>query len=274
MENNKVVIIPDVHGRTFWKKTIEKFPKSEFPNIKIIFLGDYLDPYTSIDNITKDQAFDNFLEIIETAKNDNRIILLLGNHDIHYWFFTDNCRIDFLRSKEIGNIFYENRHLFKFAHSEKINDTNYLFTHAGITQKWIVQIKQNAINRLSNLKKVETKEEIEFRDYLIYIANFKPSEESINNFLESITELNLISNLKRNFVTQVSVYRGGNNEAGSFIWADVQEHIGEIPIDDYFQIFSHSYGFPTIYDYYITDNFAMLDCAKSFLIDKDSMVML
>lgn len=35
---NNILIIPDVHGRTFWKYAIDKYDK-------VIFLGDYLDPY-------------------------------------------------------------------------------------------------------------------------------------------------------------------------------------------------------------------------------------
>ena len=38
--NNDLIIIPDIHGRTFWKEAIQKYPNS-----KTIFLGDYLDPY-------------------------------------------------------------------------------------------------------------------------------------------------------------------------------------------------------------------------------------
>lgn len=38
---NKILIIPDVHGRTFWKYAIDNIDKYD----KVIFLGDYLDPY-------------------------------------------------------------------------------------------------------------------------------------------------------------------------------------------------------------------------------------
>ena len=36
---SNILIIPDIHGRTFWKECI----KCECD--EIIFLGDYLDPY-------------------------------------------------------------------------------------------------------------------------------------------------------------------------------------------------------------------------------------
>ena len=35
---SKLIIIPDVHGRSFWRDAVVKYPHDEF-----IFLGDYLD---------------------------------------------------------------------------------------------------------------------------------------------------------------------------------------------------------------------------------------
>ena len=36
----KILIIPDVHGRSFWKKAVETGDYE-----KVVFLGDYADPY-------------------------------------------------------------------------------------------------------------------------------------------------------------------------------------------------------------------------------------
>ena len=113
MNNKQILIIPDVHGRTFWKEAINKFPKNEFPNMEIIFLGDYLDPYTGYEDINKEQAYDNFKEIIEVAQNDERITLLIGNHDWHYFVYLDDCRIDKLRERNIEKIFIDNIQLFR-----------------------------------------------------------------------------------------------------------------------------------------------------------------
>ena len=38
-----MIIIPDIHGHTFWKEAIAKRRKDEM----VIFLGDYLDPHNS-----------------------------------------------------------------------------------------------------------------------------------------------------------------------------------------------------------------------------------
>lgn len=74
----KVLVIPDIHGRTFWKEPCSKIDEYE----KIIFLGDYLDPY-DFENISVEDAIANFEEIIDFAKkNINKVILLLGNHKV------------------------------------------------------------------------------------------------------------------------------------------------------------------------------------------------
>ena len=55
----KILIVPDVHGRIFWRRAKELVKSYQ----KIIFLGDYLDPY-SYEGITPDMAFEEFKEII------------------------------------------------------------------------------------------------------------------------------------------------------------------------------------------------------------------
>ena len=75
---NKVIIVPDVHGRTFWRLAKEKVDEVD----KIVFLGDYLDPYPA-EGITTEDAIKEFEEIIEFKKNYNdKVILLYGNHDV------------------------------------------------------------------------------------------------------------------------------------------------------------------------------------------------
>lgn len=60
---NKVIIVPDVHGRTFWRLAKEKVDEVD----KIVFLGDYLDPYPA-EGITTEDAIKEFEEIIEFKK--------------------------------------------------------------------------------------------------------------------------------------------------------------------------------------------------------------
>ena len=77
-EFDKITIIGDIHGRTIWEKIVEKENDSDL----FIFLGDYFDSY---DNLTPGTEINNFKKILK-FKNENphKVILLLGNHDLHY----------------------------------------------------------------------------------------------------------------------------------------------------------------------------------------------
>lgn len=72
----KILVLPDMHGRQFWRKPCENVEMYD----KIIFLGDYLDPY-DFENVSVENAIDNFKEIIELKeKHTSKTVLLLGNH--------------------------------------------------------------------------------------------------------------------------------------------------------------------------------------------------
>ena len=72
-----MLVIPDVHGRKFWKDVVTQYENNVD---KIIFLGDYLDPYPD-EGITRKDAINNFEEIIDyKVNNKDKFVLLLGNH--------------------------------------------------------------------------------------------------------------------------------------------------------------------------------------------------
>ena len=125
----KILINPDIHGRVFWKYSIEH--KDEFD--KIIFLGDYLDAY-SPDLLLKEE--DNFKEIIQFKKNNSdKVILLLGNHDCHYINdkIYEASRYNSFKHDSYQKLFLDNIDLFQLIY---IYD-KYLFSHAGVYQKWM-----------------------------------------------------------------------------------------------------------------------------------------
>jgi len=125
----QVLVIPDVHGRKFWKRAVETHD-----SLPTVFLGDYVDPYPD-DAISAEQTIENLKEVIEFAKNNvGRVQLLSGNHDLPYYTnFINSTRHDRIHHVEIGEIFFKNRQLFAFAH--QIGDV--LFTHAGLTSAYM-----------------------------------------------------------------------------------------------------------------------------------------
>ena len=122
-----IVAIGDVHGLSEWKPIVRKHE-----GCRIVFLGDYLDPY---EYVPRRQLLQNLCEIMSLKeKHPDKVVLLLGNHDLHY--FCDNAvlgsRFDFQIEKEASQLFLRNIGLFQYAYQED----NWIFTHAGISRQW------------------------------------------------------------------------------------------------------------------------------------------
>ena len=129
-----LLIIPDIHGRLFWISATRKYP-----DLLVISFGDYLDPYTFYEEILPSEALANFKEILDFKRaNMDRVTLLLGNHDIHYFDKNMNSsRKDKEHYEEIHQIFSENLPLFKLAMTVRAEGRDFLFTHAGIDMGWL-----------------------------------------------------------------------------------------------------------------------------------------
>jgi len=281
MNEPKVLILPDIHGRTFWKYAVQRFPKEQCPDLKIIFLGDYLDPYTGYDGISKEDAYVNFEDILDYAKTDNRVTLLIGNHDWHYFVNLDTCRMDTLRARNIEHLFIENISRFKLTETVNIGKDFYLFSHAGITSTWLNDISEISKNRLKYLENNKDRyinyySDIDYTEKLIWIThiieiNKKYEFEYLEDCLQKYNDP-----YYNYFPSMVSGYRGGNDRSGSLIWADVHEHLHFFnkSIPGYYQIFGHTISYPNDdpKQYYIGDKFAMLDASCAFILDVEGKI--
>lgn len=120
-----MLIVPDVHGRSFWKK-----PCEEWQN-KIVFLGDYHDPYPY--ELNNFESLKNLEELVSFYKNNkDRIITLCGNHDMNYLidpYFAD--RVDYFNMQKVKELLLQLN--LQVAYLE--NDV--LFSHSGALPKWL-----------------------------------------------------------------------------------------------------------------------------------------
>lgn len=131
----KIGLIPDLHGRDTWKGFVQQNPDLHF-----VFLGDYTDSY----DLSNEQIITNLLEVIEFKKNNpNKVTLLLGNHDVPYFYLHDivhnganipsnNGTNDGEMAWILYGIFSKNKKLFSLGYQIGKN----LFTHAGVSEKW------------------------------------------------------------------------------------------------------------------------------------------
>jgi len=189
-----IIVFGDIHGLTYWKEAVE-----ENPGCRYIFLGDYLDPYGYI---APKQLIDNLKEIIQ-LKNDHSddVVLLLGNHDLHYLYldFEPCTRFDDEIEEEAHTLFSENIHLFQHAFQEGRR----IFTHAGISEKWF------------------------FDDF------FGDADKNIAEQLNNPQHDQLPA------LYRIGVMRGGDrNAVGGIFWADVIELFDPLP--DYTQYVGHN----------------------------------
>jgi hypothetical protein len=128
---SKILIVPDVHGRTFWHRATELVDKVD----QIVFLGDYLDPYPH-EGISFDEAFEEFNEILEFKKEyPDLVTLLVGNHDMHYIIneFMNCSRRNIEMQGQLHDLYNSNLELFKLIHTED----DWMFSHAGVYKNWM-----------------------------------------------------------------------------------------------------------------------------------------
>jgi len=245
-----ILILGDIHGRNFWRK--------ENLNGKVVFLGDYLDPYSEeimmAPELMECNDFydsENLLKMLEDIvslkkKNPEDIILLCGNHTLSYIWknFNAASRTDYCNWKLYHEFFMDNLDYFQLIHVEN----NIIFSHAGITQEWAQKVW----------------------DALEYPKDGLSSIMEIAIMLRD-TPLKYCSKELINLLGDISYYRGGLNSSGSCEWADLREHVNMIEStttivpkgeDRIFQIFGHTQVKTPI----ITKKWACVDCKKGILL--------
>lgn len=237
-EFEKVLVIPDDHGRGFWKEFVKGHE-----NEMIVFLGDYVDPYPH-ENISEEEALANLLDIIEFKKeHKDNVVLLLGNHDCSYRYNTSlcNCRYAKRLAADFRRAFNDNKELFQLAFECNVCGKEYIFSHAGVPDNWISNIEAECYRiqgetNVEFLNRLYKNEIWQLLDYLRYVAHI----------------------------------RGGFDPWGSCIWCDVREWLREDTLVDsnVYQVFGHT---QLIEEPIITEKIACLDCRRGFFITKNGI---
>jgi len=194
--------IGDTHGRPYWKKFVENNPQID----KWVLIGDFPDSnkYKPIEVVY------NLKEIIHFKKtNPDKVILLLGNHCIQYYFFPNYRCSGFQNSiaYELQQLYLENKHLFQVAYQHK----NYIWTHAGISNRWYDKHK----------------DEIESVRKRIGATNIAECLNYINGTKEA------------HILHEISHHRGGIMNAGGITWADFKETFNDALVG-YKQVCGHT----------------------------------
>ena len=225
-----IVAIGDIHGLDYWRPIVERHP-----DCRIVFLGDYFDPYEYIPHKDLLANFRTIIALKHSRPDD--IVLILGNHDIHY-FCSDAAiasRFNYQICGDVSRLFLQNIGLFQYAWQVG----KMIFTHAGISQKWFTDDFRGDIG--------------------------SPIAEQLNN-----PEDWQISSLCR-----VGMLRGGNVGAiGGIFWADIDEL--HDPLHGFTQIVGHNRVKEVTVRYGDYDNrIVFCDCLRNgcyFYIPSDNVV--
>ena len=220
----KVLIIPDLHGRNFWKEPCNNWEG------KIIFLGDYHDPYGEyvVGEPDKAESLINLKELVafvEEKRKSSDVICLLGNHDLVYFNGYGKCRFDYSQQKEVKELISSLSPKLYYIYEDLTpkEPYKYLFSHAGITSEWL----------------------------------------SYNNL--ELKNLNTIDITNISALDQIPYSRGGYNKYGSCVWNSLEDFQVQTGYKDYYQIFGHTWGGRI--EPLITNIYAMLDCCKPFVLN-------
>lgn len=230
---DKIIVIPDIHGREFWKEAVKGHE-----NERIVFLGDYVDPYP-YEGIEPGRGLETLEQVIEFKKqHPDNVTLLLGNHDLGYLSrIVCECRMVYANEAAIRMLLFTNLGLFDLVHVVDGGGHRFLFSHAGVTLGWIEQRAE-------------------------HLQGVAEDPELLNEMLHDRERLPRLLVL----LSDVSYLRGGEQDWGSPVWADAGElTIRQDNIPGFIQIFGHTQGNGPVS---MADGMAnCLDCRRAFVLD-------
>lgn len=202
----KICIIGDIHGRSIWQafadiRYVWKTPHVILDYDLYIFLGDYVDSF----GIGDDEIYQNLKNIITFKQNyPDKVILLLGNHDIMYYFNAVEYGCSGYRPQmypKLHKLFQKYEDLFQPVYQIG----NCVFTHAGISSVWWNKV----------IKETNPSSQI-------------PSEV-----------INHLFTTQNPILYDVGSIRGGWNKSGGPFWADKSETMAWM-FPNYHQIVGHT----------------------------------
>lgn len=132
----KRIIIGDMHGRYDIVKKIYDFENPD----DVIMLGDYVDSHEIISDEQQHDALNN-LAVLQSKHKNGKFILLMGNHDFHYFYNNiyeeQYSGYSYDRATWAPDFFQQMIRFNKMqmVYIDNINKT--IYSHAGISKVWL-----------------------------------------------------------------------------------------------------------------------------------------
>lgn len=129
--SSKQIVLGDIHGRTCWKEIVDAHPDAT----RFIFIGDYVDTHEDILPIEQLNNLEAIIEFKKTSKAE--VILLIGNHDHHYWPGVGDTGTSGYQPRmatSFEHCFQENKGLFQMCFEDEYRN---VFSHAGLSKPFL-----------------------------------------------------------------------------------------------------------------------------------------
>jgi hypothetical protein len=207
----RIIEIPDLHGSNIWEDILPFVDQYD----KIIFLGDYMDSYDYSDQ----EIADNFLKILDFKRsNPEKVILILGNHDLQYLFDTLEGLPVYCSGKRPSMVVTMKEHfekayndgLFKLAYEAG----PYLFSHAGITLGWWEEVNEKLFQTNHRLKQLWEGESV-------------------------VNKINILLDIKSKWMNTNSIERGGSSKNAGPLWVDKSVML-KTPLSGFIHVVGHT----------------------------------
>lgn len=195
----KTVSIGDTHGMAVVDTVLRIIDEHD----RFVFSGDYVDSF-NVDDLTMKK---NLLDVIKLKERyPEKIVLLWGNHDMHYLLGNEYYCTGFrpMMQLDFHEIFKSNSDLFQLSWQTD----DYLWTHAGVSSQW-------------------------------FDLRFKPFTVKHKNISSFSALLNLAFDEKFPAIFDVGYVRGGDHEVGGPLWCDNTELVSD-PLKGFNQIVGHN----------------------------------
>jgi hypothetical protein len=120
------IAIGDLHGEAYWKEMLAISADDYY------ITGDYWDSF----HIPFARQKENFISLISEAKNNPKLHLCIGNHDLHYLIFEHERYSGFqaVHAFDIQEMMKEGVKYMKAAFQ---TDDGYVISHAGFTKSFM-----------------------------------------------------------------------------------------------------------------------------------------
>lgn len=220
-----ILVVGDIHAKFYYlERIIHLYEVNQSIFSKVVFLGDYVDDWTA----PPEASYNTLKSLVDfKLKYPDNVILCIGNHDLGYMsnghfrgsgfsYQTLSLTKDLYATKINGEPIFQVAYALEFDQDPTApqGETNFLFTHAGVTRQFFDKLRELTSAYDPSLKKHFNWQNCLFASNVASLLN-TCFERDFTNPVDPFFQA----------IIQVGPARNGNSIPGP-LWADKSEFSG------------------------------------------------